>query len=272
MTSSFTPLFFSGHNGPLYGVHHAPDAGADRQHGVLFLPPLGQDYKRCHKTLQRLASDLARAGFHVLRFDYAGSGDSAQLKDFSLDSWRQDARDAMHQLQRLSGAASLSAFGVRLGAGVATHLDMPLSSLVLWDPIGDGPAYLAELEQLNNELLHTFRHSFRRGRKVSIPRDQLVGHVFPDAMRAALGHFKLKTPDTGKASRGLWVDAEATPATAVYADHAGRFALEERHCEVTAGCHWRSLFEVGNVIMGQPVARQVLSHFKDETGGHGNSA
>lgn len=272
MTSSFTPLFFGGRNEPLYGVHHKPDPAVDRSHGVLFLPPLGQDYKRCHKPLQKLARDLAQAGFHVLRFDYAGSGDSADLAAWSLDSWREDGIDALSQLQSMSGARDLSAFGIRLGASVAVQLDVPLANLILWDPIGDGPAYLEEIEKLNRDLLYKFRHSFRSGRHVVVPPGQMVGHVFPDSMRDSLRDYALEAPGANRARRALWIDAEATPATAGYEHFQDQLAGAERYCQVEVGCHWRSLAEISNVIMGQPVARQVLLHLKEESGGHGNSA
>lgn len=272
MSTSFTPLFFEGRHGPLYGVWHAPDPGAERSHGVLFLPPLGQDYKRCHKPLQKLARDLAQQGFHVLRFDYAGSGDSANPGSWSLETWREDARDALHQLQSLSGAQDLSVFAVRLGAAAATHLGSPLAHLVLWDPVCNGAAYLEEIEELNHELLFQFRHSSRRGRKVEIPGDQIVGHVFPDTMRESLRRYELQAPASGPVGRALWIDTEATAATDGYARLKGCLAGEVRHCRVDTRCHWRSLTEIGNVIMGQPIARQVLQQLTDQAGDHADSA
>lgn len=271
MTATFTPLFFNGRNGPLYGVHHAPDAQGDRSHGVLFLPPLGQDYKRCHKSLEKLARDLATSGFHVLRFDYGGSGDSARLERWSLDSWREDARDALQQLQSLSGAGALSAFGVRLGAAVAVQLGAPLSNLILWDPVGNGAGYLEELEVLNLALLHRFRHSSRRRGRIEIPAEQLVGHRFPNAMRSSLQSYALEAPESALARRSLWIDVEKTPGSADYAVLGEKLAGESHQLSVEARCHWRSLEEIGNVIMGQPIARQVLLFLKDE-GGHGNRA
>lgn len=262
MNTSFKPLYFEGRHGSLYGVHHVPEPIADRAHAILFLPPLGQEYKRCHKTLQKLARDLARAGFHVLRFDYAGSGDSGDLTDWSLDTWRQDGRDALAQLQSLSGARDLSAFGVRLGASVVTHLDTPLANLVLWDPIDDGAAYLEALETLNRDLLHRVRHAFRSGKTVRIPPHQLVGHRFPDPMRRSLRAYTLEPPAEPPAKRALWIDAERTPATADPAQFAGRLAGQENRCDLDVRCQWHSLTEVENIIMGQPVARQVLQHFK----------
>jgi pimeloyl-ACP methyl ester carboxylesterase len=272
MSASSLPLYFDGCHGRLYGVHHQPEPAVDRSHGILFLPPLGQEYKRCHKPLQKLAQDLSRAGFHVLRFDYAGSGDSADLPDWSLDTWRQDGRDALEQLQARSGARALSAFGIRLGAGVAVALDRPLAHLVLWDPIGSGAAYLEELEQLNHDLLNRYRHSFRSGNTVRIPSDQLLGHRFPASMRRSLGGWSLDVAGGPPAREALWIETETTPATADPAQLSGLLAEAENRRHVEARCKWRSLAEIENIIMGQPVTRQVLLHFKEASGDPGNGA
>ncbi len=270
MSPRSLPLFLDGPRGPLYGVHHTPEPAADRDHGILFLPPLGQEYKRCHKPLQKLAQDLARAGFHVLRFDYAGSGDSTDLPDWSLDTWREDARAAMGQLRTRSGAGTFSAFAVRLGAGAAVALDTPLDQLVLWDPIGDGAAYLEELENLNERLLHRYRHSCRSGKTVRIPGDQLIGHRFPDSMRRSLRAWTLDGSKLPPSRQALWVETETTAATADPTRLAGPLAAQENRLPVEARCQWRSLPEIENIIMGQPVTRQVLRHFKETPDGPGN--
>jgi hypothetical protein len=272
MPSRSLPLYFEGRHGRLYGIHHAPEPAADRSHGILFLPPLGQEYKRCHKPLQKLAQDLAGAGFHVLRFDYAGSGDSADIPDWSLHTWSQDGRDALAQLQARSGVRALSALGIRLGAAVAVRLGTPLSHLVLWDPIGNGAAYLEELEQLNHDLLHRYRHSLRSGRTVRIPSDQLVGHRFPASMRRSLQDWTLDATDPAPARRALWIETESTAATADPSQLDGRLAVMESRRHVEARCKWRSLAEIENIIMGQPVTRQALLHFKDTPDGPGNGA
>ena len=241
MHSRSQPLYFEGRHGPLYGIHHVPEPTRDRRHGILFLPPLGQEYKRCHKPLQKLAQDLAKAGFHVLRFDYAGSGDSTDFPDWSLDTWRQDGRDALALLQTRSEAGELSALGVRLGAAVAVTLGAPLANLVLWDPIGNGAAYLEELEQLNRSLLHKYRHSYRSGRTVRIPDDQLIGHRFPESMRRSLRAWSLDGEEQRSARCALWIDTEKTAATADPDRLSFRLAEQDLQHHVEARCRWRSL-------------------------------
>jgi pimeloyl-ACP methyl ester carboxylesterase len=257
---------------------------------VLLLPPLGQEYKRCHKTLQKLAQDLATAGFHTLRFDYAGSGDSGELASWSLDTWRQDGQDALAWLRGTSGAKMVSAVGVRLGAAVALALDTPLEHLVLWDPVVDGSAYLESLDRLNRELLHRFRHAYRNGSAVSFPPEQLIGHPFPDTMRESLAAYSLVIPDQPPARHALWIDtptgatesrkdAHRNPgagageaADPVKESYSGHLALAEEFLHVEARCRWHSAMEIENVIMGQPVTRHMLQWFKQADGFHGNGA
>lgn len=281
MTPRSKPLFFEGRHGQLYGVHHAPPAAQDRAHAVLLLPPLGQEYKRCHKILQKLAQDLATAGFHALRFDYTGSGDSSEPAAWSLDTWRQDGRDALSWLQNASGATASSAIAVRLGAAVAVALDPPLEHLVLWDPVVEGPAYLAALDQLNEELLHRYRHALRNGSSMALPPTQLIGHRFPDAMRESLAAYALGLPATPPARQALWIETAAgdrkqgdrgTRTGEAKERFAGRLALAEEYVQIEARCQWHSAVDIENVIMGQPVTRQILQRFKAASGDHGNRA
>jgi len=116
---NFQPIYFAGRHGPLYGVHHFPDQGLDLQHAILIMPAMGQEYVRCHKTLQKLAADLAKLGYHVLRFDYTGTGDSSDGDGWDLETWKRDSLDALEHLSGLSSASCLSLVGVRLGASLA---------------------------------------------------------------------------------------------------------------------------------------------------------
>jgi pimeloyl-ACP methyl ester carboxylesterase len=151
-----TALFFGDSSSALFGVWTQPPAGIDRDHGVVLCPPIGQEHVRTHWALRQLAAALNRAGFHCLRFDWFGVGDSAgELRDASIDRWRTDLADATQELRDTAGVQKISVVGVRLGATIVAlaSSDVRPSSLVLWDPVVRGTSYIEELSELTNELL-----------------------------------------------------------------------------------------------------------------------
>jgi pimeloyl-ACP methyl ester carboxylesterase len=99
-----------------------------------------------------LATQLERAGYAALRFDYSGTGDSlGDSQAVTVDAWVSDVAIAADQLRSASGAARLAVVGLRFGATLATLAgargDLRLRHLVLWDPVVDGAAYVRELAQ-----------------------------------------------------------------------------------------------------------------------------
>ena len=123
---------------------------------MLICNPFGQEAIRCHRLLKVLADRLARSGFHVMRFDYFGTGDSdGDDIDGDLASWIGDVCNADHELRARSGCGCSSWFGLRLGASVAAMASSRVTDapqrLVLWDPIVYGTGYLDELVAANAE-------------------------------------------------------------------------------------------------------------------------
>ena len=112
---------------------------------------------RSHRLLKQLAVRLSERGIHVLRFDYAGCGDSAgSWKDSGVNDWIKDIELAAEELQALSMVDSLSFLGVRLGASLLTYTNLkriPTKKFVLWDPILVGAQYLESLTDLQMKLV-----------------------------------------------------------------------------------------------------------------------
>ena len=118
------PFYFGSAQQPLFGAHHPP-RGAPRDSAVLLCYPLPQEYGSVHWAYRRLAMALAQRGFHVLRFDYRGTGD-------------------------VSGARRVSVVGMRFGAAVAARLPSThLREVVLWEPILSGREHLSELRRVH---------------------------------------------------------------------------------------------------------------------------
>ena len=145
-----TPFYFGSTSRRLFGAY-APARGAGiSASAVLLCYPWGQEYIRAHRSMRVLANMLCAAGFHVLRFDYFGTGDSAgESRDASLGSWEADIETAMQELQDTSGASRIVLIGLRLGATAAAKLAIrkprEIEALVLWDPVIQGSEYLQEL-------------------------------------------------------------------------------------------------------------------------------
>ncbi len=71
------PLFFGDPARQLFGVYHPAAEGNAAERAVVLCAPSPQEYMPTHWAYRRLAALLAKAGVHVLRFDYFGMGDSA---------------------------------------------------------------------------------------------------------------------------------------------------------------------------------------------------
>jgi uncharacterized protein len=109
-------------------------------------------------AFRKLAAMLVREGFHVLRFDYFGTGDSAGgRREGSVLEWRQNIAEAATDLEECSGVTRVSFVGLRLGATLAAMAAVDTANLVLWRPVVNGGTYLGELrdehERQFSELL-----------------------------------------------------------------------------------------------------------------------
>jgi uncharacterized protein len=152
------PFYFGASDRGLFGIYHPP-AGMPKGEGVVLCPPFFGEYLRAHGCLRRVAIALAESGVPVLRFDYRGTGDSAgKFEETTPDDWRADIEAAVTELRDLSGVGRVRLVGVRLGATLAAQVAMEIGavdSLVLWDPIVNGNAYVEQLEQTHRRLVET---------------------------------------------------------------------------------------------------------------------
>jgi len=147
---SETPYFFANQAYRLFGILHRPHAGESRGHGVVICYPCFEEKLWTHRVFVRLARELAGLGFHVLRFDYMGHGDSeGDFQHSTVTSRLSDIQCAVGEMRRAIGRdAAVSLLGMRFGATLAAshaEQDGHIASLVLWDPVTDGGTYLQEV-------------------------------------------------------------------------------------------------------------------------------
>jgi pimeloyl-ACP methyl ester carboxylesterase len=142
-------FFFGPISAQLLGVYHPANLERDRYQGMVLCYPFGQEYMRAHRAYRQLATALADKGYHVLRFDYRGTGDSAGgLAEVTAFEWLEDIDFAVQELKDMAGVHRVTLVGLRLGAllaGVAASRRRDVNGLVLWDPVICGSSYREEL-------------------------------------------------------------------------------------------------------------------------------
>jgi pimeloyl-ACP methyl ester carboxylesterase len=184
------PCYFGRPDAPLFGMYRPPRVSVARKAGVLLCPAIGLEYMRTHYAMRLLAKQLAIAGFHVLRFDYHGTGDSAgEIAAGQYEVWVQDVALAARELEQISGAAELTVVGLRMGALFAleslSRQDLSARGVVLWDPVVAGDEYIDMLAAMHQKVLAG------RGEPDG-SADELLGTRFPADLRAAIGAVDLK--------------------------------------------------------------------------------
>jgi pimeloyl-ACP methyl ester carboxylesterase len=197
------PTFFG--QPPLFGIHHPPTrtvaSGGD---AVLICPPLGHEHTRTHRALKLLGQALARAGHHVLRFDFRGLGDSwGQTEDGGVEEWCDDIDVALEELAARSGAKRLTLVGLRVGGALAAASltrrrqgSLSAHRLILWDPVLSGREFLEAAMALESEFINDAGRfpaptPVSRGIARRAPGDHLLGYAFPSPVRASLGSLDL---------------------------------------------------------------------------------
>lgn len=189
---------------PLFGVYH-PAIGPDtpRRPGVLLCPPIGHEHTRSHRALKVVAESLSRAGYHVLRFDYRGLGDSSgDSADGGRAPWCEDVLQALEELEALSGVKEVRIVGLRLGAALAAMAigsrrkrsgRASVSHLVLWDPVLSGHEFLSVATRMMSDFLSDPGRfpAAARGEVSRAPADGLLGYSYPEALRRSLGEIDL---------------------------------------------------------------------------------
>jgi pimeloyl-ACP methyl ester carboxylesterase len=167
---------------------------------------------RSHWAFRKLAALLSREGFHVFRFDYHGTGDSAgDGHEVTLRQCRDDAQLALGELKDLAGVRKLSAVAFRLGAAVALGAPLKLRMLVLWEPVVNGIGHVDELCDQHRRRYAYHIHPPALSKRGALR--EVLGVPFPVALQAEVESLDLlKDPVACRAERIVVVSSEEDPA------------------------------------------------------------
>ena len=186
------PCYFGPPTRRLFGVFDEPATGGASEVGVVLCYPYGPDYATAFRSFRILATRLARAGFHVLRFDYLGTGDSSgDVEDASIPQWIADVRTAVQELRGSLALREVSLVGLRLGATLAALAAAEcqcVDRIVLWEPVVEGSEYLAAQQALHREWLD---EALRDGQNARSADDDLLGYQLGDRLRQDFGTLSL---------------------------------------------------------------------------------
>lgn len=116
---------------------------------VLICAPFLEERLFCRRVLRNLAISLADAGWHVLRFDSAGEGDSeGELLNVGATT-TQNHIGALAGMLRDKVKGPLVLVGLRWGANQALALNAVADALVAIEPLTSGEDYLQQLLRQN---------------------------------------------------------------------------------------------------------------------------
>jgi pimeloyl-ACP methyl ester carboxylesterase len=173
-------------------VFDEPASGGASDLGAVLCYPHGADYDAAFRSFRILGTRLARAGFHVLRFDYLGTGDSSGgIDDASIPQWIADVVTAVHELRKSCQLREVSLVGLRLGATLAAQAAAEcqcVDRLVLWEPVIDGREYVATQRALHRAWVDD---EARDGRRAQEAEDELLGYRLTKRLRQELESMSL---------------------------------------------------------------------------------
>jgi exosortase A-associated hydrolase 2 len=143
------PFFLDTDAGRRFCLYHRPRGVA--RGAVLLAPAFGEEMNKSRRMCALQARALAEAGWGVLQVDLYGCGDSeGDFLDARWEIWKADLDAALRWLrQECSGPLVL--WGVRLGALLALDFARQASqlhSMLLWQPVTEGRAFLTQFLRL----------------------------------------------------------------------------------------------------------------------------
>jgi pimeloyl-ACP methyl ester carboxylesterase len=240
------PLYFGSSDKALFGVYHAPVGQPSRNRGIVLCNPFGDEAIKSHRAFLQLANRLASERFHVLRFDYFATGDSAgESEQGTVEQWLADIGTAADEIKDASGAAKVSLVGLRFGATLALQAATrrrDLDRVTLWDPIVRGGNYLADLRRINEAYL---RSEFGQ-RVLDLERlapatgDEVMGFPLPPAVRSAMQATDLCKLDPGAVKRATLVTSTRADAYSALAAHLSERGVTVQQEHVPVGINWNS--------------------------------
>lgn len=139
------PFYLDSEGRRLYAVLHIPDKRAGA--AVVFCHPFAEEKRCSHLAFIHAARELCHEGFHCLRIDMTGYGDSeGEFADVTVHTWLNDVNAAVQYIASNVPDARIGLLGLRLGgtlAALTAERCSDIEFLALWEPIVNGKTFVS---------------------------------------------------------------------------------------------------------------------------------
>ena len=256
------PFYFGNSVQSLFGVYHPPKIGIARDVGVILCYPTGEDYIRSHRAFVRLAALLSSAGFHTLRFDYYGCGDSGGDSDQGgIRQWLDDISTAIEELKSGSDANQICLVGLRLGASLAMMAGAErddVDGLVLWNPIISGRKYVQELITAYQEKARKFFPGLEC-RSKGEGYGEALGFPLPDSMLKDLEKLDLFATQLKVAHKILFIESSDASEDIRFREHMKGIGVSLRYKRIPGFEPWVERDNWGQGMVPMKILQFVVS-------------
>jgi len=209
-------IYFDSGERKLFGWLHLPGGPLSTDLGLVVCAPFGYEAVCAHRSIRAFAETAAAHGVPALRFDYLGTGDSADIESGvnQLERWTWDVVAAVGELRQRAGVKHVCLLGLRLGATLATlaarHSEA-VTSLVLIAPVISGQRYLRELRTRRLAASNGAQQYASSGSGGPM---EVSGFTLSAASVAALAEIDLNAPNTTASPEILLIDGSSLPTSA----------------------------------------------------------
>lgn len=252
-------FFFGSSDQPLYGVYHPPKSPAKKE-GVLLCYPFGNEYMRAHRAFRQVALLLNRYGYHVMRFDYFGTGDSAGEGDeVCAHTWIKNISQAVDELRAQANISTISLVGLRIGATLAAWMSAnrpDIRRVVLWDPPLSGEHYI--------ENITSYLRESPKAQSAGSLDGEFYMNGFPvtSTFKSSLREIDLEKVDTFRAGEYFLVVSDTSTEWDRLAKTIEQKAEKMNYQVAKSPGNWNFVDDFGGVLIPHAIIQAIVGWFQ----------